>query len=282
MPGMLKLSAFADEIGPNLDDQIRVCRANGVSHFELRGVYGKNVMDFDDALRREVKTKLADNGLGVISIGSPIGKVAVDKPWPEHFDKFKRAVEIAEYFDASFVRLFSYYPVGGEGAGPVDPHQDEIVDRFKQKVEYLKDHPVVMVHENEKGIFGDTGKRCQALMAGVGSPKFRTAFDFANFVQVKEKPLDNWPLLKPYTVHIHIKDARMGDGHVVPAGEGDGQIGPILEDAHKNGYRGFVTMEPHLKVAGHSHGETGPELFGVAVAALRALAAKHGVPIAGA
>ncbi len=279
---MLQLSAFADEIGPSLDDQIRVCRANGVSHFELRGVYGKNVMDFDDALRREIKTKLADNGLGVVSIGSPIGKVAIDKPWPEHFDRFKRAVDIAEYFGAPFIRLFSYYPAGGEGKGPVEPHKDEIVDRFRQKAEYLQGRAPVMVHENEKGIYGDTGHRCLDLMRGVDSPKFRTAFDFANFVQVKENPLDNWAVLKPYTVHIHIKDARMADGHVVPAGEGDGQIGPILEDAYRSGYRGFVTMEPHLKVAGHSHGETGPELFGVAVTALRNLCTKHGVPVAGA
>lgn len=279
---MLQLSAFADEIGPNLDDQISVCRANGVSHFELRGVYGKNVMDFDDALRREIKTKLADNGMGVISIGSPIGKVAIDKPWQEHFDRFKKAVEYAEYFNAPFIRLFSYYPAGGEGKGPVEPHRDEIVDRFKQKAEYLKNHSVVMVHENEKGIFGDIGSRCLDLMKSVDSPKFRTAFDFANFVQAKEWPMDNWKLLKPYTVHIHIKDAMMADAKVVPPGEGDGQIGPILEDAYKSGYRGFVTMEPHLKVAGHSHGETGPELFGVAVTALRKLCAKHGIQVAGA
>lgn len=279
---MLTLSAFADEIGPDLDLQIRTCKANGVSHFELRGVAGKNVMDFDDALRREVKTKLSDAGLGVISIGSPIGKVAVDKPWAEHFDKFKRAVEIAEYFDAPFIRVFSYYPAGGEGKGPVEPHRDEIVRRFNDKVDYLNaGHAVTLVHENEKGIYGDGGARCRDLMAAVDSPRFRTAFDFANFVQVKENPLDNWRLLKPYTVHIHIKDARMADGHVVPAGEGDGQIGPILEDAYKSGYRGFVSMEPHLKVAGHSHGETGPDLFGVAVTALRTLCAKHRVPLAG-
>jgi 3-dehydroshikimate dehydratase len=279
---MLQLSAFSDEIGPDLGLQIQTCRANGVSHFELRGVYGKNVMDFDDAQRREIKTKLADAGMGVISIGSPIGKVAIDKPWQEHFDRFKRAVEIAEYFESPFIRLFSYYPAGGEGKGPIDPHRAEIIDRFKQKCEYLKDHPPVMIHENEKGIYGDTGRRCQDLMSSVNSPKFRTAFDFANFVQVHEGPRENWKLLKPYTVHIHIKDARMSDGHVVPAGEGDGQIGPILEDAYKSGYRGFVSMEPHLKVAGHSHGETGPELFGVAVTALRNLCKKHGVGVAGA
>ncbi|MDB5295645.1 MAG: hypothetical protein JWO31_1628 [Phycisphaerales bacterium] len=279
---MLQLSAFADEIGPNLDDQIATCVANGVSHFELRGVAGKNVMDFDDALRAEIKSKLAANGLGVISIGSPIGKVAIDQPWPAHFDRFKRAVDIAEYFGAPFVRVFSYYPAGGEGKGPIDPIGDEVIDRFKQKCAYLAGRPVTLVHENEKGIFGDTGARCRTLMAGVDSPKLRTAFDFANFVQVHEDPLANWELLKPYTVHIHIKDARMSDGHVVPPGEGDGQIGPILADAYAGGYRGFVTMEPHLKVAGHSHGETGPELFGVAVRALRKLCADRGIAVAGA
>src|SRR5437016_3329945 len=110
MPAMpnpaLKLSAFADEIGPDLDDQIRVCKANAVTHVELRGVYGKNVMDFDPPLRAEIKSKLDASGMGVVSIGSPIGKVAIDKPWSEHFDKFKHAVDLANYFQVPFIRLF--------------------------------------------------------------------------------------------------------------------------------------------------------------------------------
>src|SRR3954465_9142763 len=105
MTDTLKLAAFADEIGPDLDDQIRVCKLNGVSHFELRGVYGKNVMDFDSALQNEIKTKLADNGVGGIIMGSPIGKVAIDKPWSEHFDRFKKAVELAEFFNSKFIRV---------------------------------------------------------------------------------------------------------------------------------------------------------------------------------
>jgi len=282
MPAMLKLGAFADEIGPDLDEQIRVCKANSVTHFELRGVYGKNVMDFDAGLRAEVKSKLAANGMGVVSIGSPIGKVAIDKPWAEHFDRFKRAVDLATWFGAPFIRLFSYYPAGGEGKGPLDPIRDEVIDRFRQKVAYLKDVPVTMVHENEKGIFGDIGRRCLELMRGVDSPKLRCAFDFANFVQCGEDPAANWPLLKPYTAHIHIKDAKMGSGQVVPAGEGDGHIPQILKDAWDGGYRGFLTLEPHLKVAGHSHGETGPELFKVAADALKGICRRNGIGLAGA
>ncbi|HET6251401.1 MAG TPA: sugar phosphate isomerase/epimerase family protein [Tepidisphaeraceae bacterium] len=278
---MIKLSAFADEISPDLDEQIRVCKENQVSHFELRGVYGKNVMDFDATLRSEIKTKLKDNGLGVISIGSPIGKVAIDKPWSEHFDRFKLAVNIAEFFEAPLIRVFSYYPAGGEGKGPIDPHRDEVIDRFRQKVEYLKNHAVTLVHENEKGIFGDIGPRCLDLMKSIGSPKLRCAFDFANFVQVGEKPIDNWALLKPYTAHIHIKDAKANGGPVVPAGEGDGNIEAILVDAYVSGYRGFVSLEPHLKVAGHSHGETGPELFKVGADALKKLCRRNGIALAG-
>src|SRR5712675_21067 len=178
MPAMLKLGAFADEIGPDLDQQIRVCKQNAVTHFELRGVYGENVMDFDGGLRAEIKTKLQDNGMGVVSIGSPIGKVAIDKPWGEQFERFKHAVELALYFKAPFIRLFSYYPVGGEGKGPLDEIQNEVVDRFLKKVDYIKELPVTMVHENEKGIFGDIGRRCLALMQEVNSPKLRCAFDF--------------------------------------------------------------------------------------------------------
>jgi sugar phosphate isomerase/epimerase len=279
---VLKLAAFADEISPDLDEQIRVCRAHGVTHFELRGVYGKNVLDFDGTLCSEIRTKLDANGLGVVSIGSPIGKVAMDRPWPEHFDRFRIAVDAAEFFGAPFIRVFSYYPAGGEGKGPIDPHRTEVLDRFRQKVEYLTGRTPVLVHENEKGIFGDVGRRCADLMRSIDSPKLRSAFDFANFVQVGEKPLDNWTALKPFTAHIHIKDSVMTTGQVVPAGQGDGQIELIVRDAYASGYRGFLSLEPHLKVAGHSHGETGPELFGTAADALKALCRRAGVPLAGA
>ena len=282
---MLKLSAFADEISPgnSMSRSGSARRKPGHAFFELRGVRGKNVMDFAAPLCAEIKTKLAENGLGVISIGSPIGRIAIDKPWQEHFEQLqRRQVELAEYFQSPLLRVFSYYPTGGEGKGPVDPHRNEVIDRFLQKVEYLKDRLVTMVHENERGIFGDIGKRCLDLMKSVNSPKLRSAFDFANFVLIGERPMDNWPMLKPYTIHIHVKDANAASSQMVPAGQGDGNIEAILIDAYRSGYRGALTLEPHLKVAGHSHGETGPELFKVAADALKNLCRRNGIALSGA
>lgn len=276
----LKLSAFADEISPELDEQIAVCREVGVTHMELRNVRGVNVLDFDQPLRQEIRKKLADNGMGAVCIGSPIGKVKINDPWPAHFDRFKTAVELAEFFDAPFIRIFSYYPP--EPGGDMQVHRDEVLRRMSEKVSYLGNRPITLLHENEKGIFGDRGGSCFDLIVSVNSPKLRCAFDFANFIQVGEQPLSNWRRLKPYTVHIHVKDARLKDGKITPAGEGDGDIGRIVADAYQSGYRGFLTLEPHLAADMQFSGFSGPDLFKKAAHALRELCRKNQVPLAGA
>jgi sugar phosphate isomerase/epimerase len=273
---MLKLAGFTDEISPNLDEQLSVAKQNGVTHLELRGVSGKNVLDFDAELRNEIKSKLGENKMGVISVGSPIGKVKITDPWADHFARFKIAVETAEFFAAPFIRVFSYYPPDG---GDILKHRDEVIKRFRAKLDYIKDRNVTLIHENEKHIFGEKGAQCLDLMKTIDSPKLRTAFDFANFIQAGDDPLKNWPLLKPYTVHIHIKDAMFKDGKVVPAGQGDGHIGEILADAYKSGYRGFLSLEPHLAAGGQFSGFSGPRLFTVATDALKAVCKTNNIPL---
>jgi len=273
---MLKLAGFADEISSDLDEQIAVCKRLGITHFELRGVAGKNVLDFDDGLRIEIRERLNANGLAVACIGSPIGKVKIDEPWSTHFERFKIAVDAATFFDAPLIRVFSYYPPEG---GKIGDHRGEVMRRFTAKVESIKNINVTLVHENERHIFGEGVANCVDLMKTIDSPKLRSAFDFANFVQAHEDPLVNWPLLKPYTVHIHIKDAR-ADGSVVPAGEGVGKLAPILKDAYASGYRGFLSLEPHLAAQGQLSGFSGPELFESATAALRKLCRENDIPLA--
>jgi len=277
---MIKLSAFADEISPDLDEQIRVCRENSVTHFELRGVNNINVLDFDKNLRKEVKAKLDDGGMGVIAIGSPIGKVKVSDSWEKHFDRFKTAVELAQFFNSPLIRIFSYYPPGERGED-MSGHREEVMRRMRAKVEYIKNIPVTLVHENEQHIYGDNGERCLDLMKTIESPKLRFAFDFANFVQSGAEPLKNWPMLKPYTIHIHIKDAKKGIGKVMPAGQGDGHLAEILVDAIKSGYRGFFSLEPHLAKHEQLGGFSGPELFKVAAEALKKLCREKGIELAG-
>jgi 3-dehydroshikimate dehydratase len=73
----------------------------------------------------------------------------------------------------------------------------------------------------------------------------------------------------------------LADGKVVPAGQGDGQLEPILRDVKASGYEGFLSLEPHLQAAGQFSGFSGPKLFKVAADALKALCAKIGIQLAG-
>jgi sugar phosphate isomerase/epimerase len=274
---MPRLAAFADEISPDLSQQIEACRQNGISQIELRSVGKVNVLDFDKKLRAEVRSRLADSGLKVAVIASPIGKVKIDEPWPQHLDRFKIALELAGFFKAPMIRLFSYY-APADGTSIAD-HREEVLRRFQQKVELVRDHPVILLHENEKNIYGDNGQRCLDLLRTIDSPKLRLAFDFANFVQVGDRPRDNWPLLKTYVVHIHVKDALLKTGAVVPAGQGDGDVESILADAWAGGYRGYLSLEPHLAAAGEFSGFSGPELFKTAVDALKQILQRQKIPL---
>jgi len=273
----MKLCGFADEIAPELDEQIKFCKANGVTHIELRGVYGKNVLDFDKALRDEVKTKFNANGLAVVSIGSPIGKVKINEPWEKHFDRFKIAVDSAEFFGAPMIRIFSYYPA--DERDDIHRHREEVIRRMRVKVDFIKGRKITIIHENEKAIFGEKGNDCLDLLKTVNSPQFRAAFDFGNFVQVGENPLNNWPMLKPYAVHIHIKDVIAKEDRTVPAGQGDGHVEEVLVDLKNSGYTGCLSLEPHLKAAGLTSGFSGPALFQTAVDALKSLCRKNGIDL---
>ena len=53
-------------------------------------------------------------------------------------------------------------------------------------------------------------------------------------------------MLKPYIEYVHVKDARMADGEVVPSGTGDGQLAAIFDKLDQSGYKGYLSLEPHL------------------------------------
>ena len=58
-----------------MDGQIAALQRNHIYYTELRSVAGKNVKDFTLAQAKEIKLQLADNGIDVWSIGSPLGKI---------------------------------------------------------------------------------------------------------------------------------------------------------------------------------------------------------------
>lgn len=267
---MIRLAAFADEISPDLDEQIAVLREEGISHVELRGVWNTNVLDLSDAQVGEIRRALGAHGMRVASIGSPIGKVPVDSAFDEHLQRFERALALARTFGARYVRIFSFYPPAG-AAAQVDagdqtafdwaPHRAEVLRRLREMAARARAADVVLLHENEKDIYGDTIARCVDLLRTVDNPNLGAAFDPANFIQCGQQPYPGaYDALRPWVRYVHVKDA-LPEGQVVAPGEGTARWPDLLQHLRADGYDGFFSLEPHLAEAGRFRGFSGPERF---------------------
>ena len=236
------LTGFADEIAPELDKQIEGIKGLGMKHIEMRGVDGNNLIFHSNEKVKEIKEKLDANGISLSALGSPLGKIQITDPFEKHFEEFKRAVEIAHMMETPRIRMFSFYVT-------VDKHEmykGEVFDRLGKFVDYAKSEEILLLHENEKGIYGDKAAECRELMDEFYGDNFKAIFDFANFVQVGQDTLEAYELLKDFIVYVHVKDALSKDGSVVPAGLGDGNVKMILTKLFKKGFDGFLSLEPHL------------------------------------
>ncbi len=120
---------------------------------------------------------------------------------------------------------------------------------------------LILLHENEKYIYGDTIARCLDLLQNFNDPHFQAILDPANFIQCEQTPYpDAYQELRPWLRYIHVKDALV-DGTVVAAGEGVARWLEILHQLQTDGYDGFFSLEPHLAMSGQYQGFSGPELF---------------------
>ncbi|MCI6430345.1 MAG: sugar phosphate isomerase/epimerase [Oliverpabstia sp.] len=239
----ITISGFADEIDPSLDKQIEVIKKLGISHIEMRGVDGKGLVEYPLDEVKKIKEKLDANGIKLSAVGSPIGKIQITDAFEEHFELFKHTVEIAKIMETPYIRMFSFFMPEGEEPGK---YKDEVFRRLGMFVEYAKQQDVVLLHENEKEIYGDVAVRCKEILDEFACDHFHAVFDFANFVQCKQDTKEAYEMLKPYISYIHIKDALWENAQVVPAGHGDGNVKEILADLVKNGYEGVFSLEPHL------------------------------------
>ncbi len=235
------ISGFSDEISSDIDVQFTALNKMGIKFFEPRGVNGKNISSLTDEELTALKGKMGQYRIKASSIGSPIGKIKITDDFEPHFETFKRTCYIARFLGAPTIRMFSFFIPDGE----YDKYRDEVLRRLRLMVDYAAKEKVVLLHENEKGIYGENDERCLDILSSINSPYFKAVFDPANFVQPHVDTKKAFALLKDYVTYMHIKDAKE-DGSVVPAGYGEGNVSWILGELEKMGYYGFLSLEPHL------------------------------------
>ncbi|MBM2614333.1 sugar phosphate isomerase/epimerase [Actinoplanes sp. LDG1-06] len=256
---MWTLSGFSDEISPDFTEQCEVVSGLGMKYVEVRSAWDVNILDLSPDQLDTIKKTLSTYGLRVSSIGSPIGKIPVTEDFEPHLERMKHAAEVARLLEAPYIRIFSFFMPAGD-----DPatHRAEVIERMRALTRVAEEADLVLLHENEKEIYGDVPSRCLDLIRSVGSPYLRLAWDPANFVQVGVRPYtDGYAQLRPHIEYVQIKDALFADNTVVPAGQGDGEVAATMRALRHDGFDGFFSLEPHLAGGHATGGFSGPELF---------------------
>lgn len=280
---MWTITGFADEISRDLDEQIELLKKLDISFVEFRSAWGTKVLDLTQEQLDLAKQKLDAAGIKLSSVGSDLGKIFITDPFDAHLERARHGVEVAKFFGAKYIRMFSFFIPEGQ-----DPNQyrEEVMRRTKAMVQLAEAGGITLLHENEKDIYGDTPERVVDLMTSIDSANYRAIIDPANYVQCGYRPADQaWPMVAKYTDYIHCKDAlspNSGDdlGEVVPSGEGDGQFPELLQLLKESNYQGFLSIEPHLGDFDAFGGLCGPELWTTAHTALIKLIKDAGVQYA--
>lgn len=236
------LSAFADEAAADLQGQMDACERNGFHHIEMRFVDTRSIVEHTVAECRDIRRQLDERGFELSALGSPFGKIRIQDDFAAHLEQFKRGLELCHVLNVSRIRMFSFYlPQGDDPAH----HRSQVLEQLNALVEEAEREDILCCHENEKGIYGDTIDRCADIARALGE-RMPFVFDPANFVQCGLSVRAAYDALEEQVLYLHIKDARLSDGTVVPAGQGDGELPYLLSRFLQKPGDHLLTLEPHL------------------------------------
>ena len=277
------LSAFADEAGSDISEQIAALRDNEIGYIEPRKINGKGILTFSDEEIMEIKKSLDENGIKVNSLGSPIGKFPIDSPFDEHFALTKRAFEICRLLGTKNIRIFSFF----SHQSRLSDNRAEVICRLKLMAREAKKYGITLCHENESKIYGQMPREVLDILTSV--PEIKGIFDPANYRMNDADVIEGITATFKNFEYMHVKDAIYEQQMIVPAGEGECKIGEIIDMINEHTDKVvYLTLEPHLHIfdaykdiddhelRGKYTFNNGREAFDCAVASLKKVLEERG------
>ena len=281
------LSAFADEAGGTVEEQIQALHRAGIDRIDPRNVNGHNIaaLPLDEA--EKVRKQLDAAGITVAMYGSPIGKIDIADDVTEDLKRLEHLGKLSPILGCNAVRMFSYFNKTGLSH---DQWRDKCLDNMKRLIEVADQYDMVLYHENERHIYGDLVKDVAVLRdecRAAHPDRFKMIFDFDNYNQSGEDVWEAWQELGDTSDAIHLKESKkQPDGNYfhVPVGTGDGHVARILQTLADRGWTGPLTLEPHLThskavLSTHSSGQGDESLKDMPQAETFQIAADHALAV---
>lgn len=252
-----RCAGLGDEAAPGLDGQLAALGALGWDLLEVRTLDGVPIAAVPEPDVARAAERIRDAGMSVVAVAAKIGDWS--RPATGDF-----TVDLAELdalarrcavLGTRTVRIMSY-PSGGL----TESEWGRVARaRVRELASRAHDAGLLLVHENCAGWAGEDAERALDLLAHADSPALRLLFDTGNGVAHGYDAPAMLRALAPHVAHVHIKDAVRtpgGDTAYVPPGEGSAGVARCLRILAAHGYRGALSIEPHLHLRPHllAHG----------------------------
>ncbi|MCQ2398407.1 MAG: sugar phosphate isomerase/epimerase [Sphaerochaetaceae bacterium] len=260
---MFTITGFSDELSSDFEIQMQCWKKMNLTYFELRSAWAVNVMDLTDNQVDRVKEISDRYGIKVSCIGSPINKTYIEDSIDFEMKRLERAFHLAKYFGCNKVRVFSFYSRNGK----ILEYRDEVMNRLKKMADFARDNNIVLLHENESNIYGEKSRESAEIAATLKSDYFGLVFDPANYSVAGEDALEAEKIMHPYITYVHVKDYSGHDHSMSIPGTGISHIREVFDRLRDRDL--FISMEPHLDLAGQFGGNTSPEKYNDAVSSVK-------------
>ncbi len=244
----------------------------GLGEIELRELKqdGRRIYlarDADLQMAREIGCQLADAGVRLTALDTPVFKVAwpgtqplsfpadqhppaataADAGLEDQFELLRRAAGLAHELGTRRLRVFAFLRV----ARPRDILAP-MMDALGRALEIAEKEDVELLLENEFATNMATGPETASILSALPHPRLSHLWDPGNSFAAGETPFPGaWQCLDPRRIaHIHVKDARrLPDGKVDWACMGAGVIdfAGQFRALRELNYNGSIALETHYR-----------------------------------
>ncbi|MBE5782694.1 MAG: sugar phosphate isomerase/epimerase [Clostridiales bacterium] len=244
---MFQLGIISDEVSQNLREAAAFAKAYGLSALELRSVNDRGPFEWAMEDAQTIKAIADEFDLSIAAISSPLFKCSIhdEKAVSQHIAGFRRCAEYCHLFGCKLIRGFDFWDCGASLA--------ERAEKFAPIIEICREYGITCALEYDPSVHASTPKKIKEIVESIHDPCIRALFDPGNglFSTPNSHPYpDDYHLLKPLLVHIHMKDAICTEEGTQAVKIGDGQVNyPEFFQALKDdGYEGYLMLETHYRL----------------------------------
>lgn len=246
----MKLAIITDEVSQDLTKVLELAKEFGLTGIEIRSVWNKGPHELEKTEIELIRRLISDYNVEVCSIASPFFKCDYgdEEQYRNHMEILRKCIDLAGELNASIVRIFTFW------LKPPFPSWDEIVERLHSAVKLVEKTNLILGIENEPSTMATNAKKVVEVLRRLNHSQVKAVWDPGNDVFDPDREIpypDGYEIIKPWIVHIHIKDGRWNDEEkrFVPTPIGDGEVDYLGQFSAlvRDGYKGYLSLETHWR-----------------------------------